>query len=1035
MLRPDELSGEATRRNLEGFENDVAATIRGYRELTESEWKRIENTLLRLLLDVATLDPENHPAPDGLADIPLSLLSRALANSARSDSHYLTGYLKSLASVACAVAGNFPTAGVFARGRLADGQELGPFEQWSMSVLADPRMMTLGEEPLESLGVYPRTELDALVSGQSEDFRRANAAFAVAANIGAQTFQSSDALLLMLWSHVRARFRELSVARILGAVNVDSRYIKELLKASLLLYPPQAQAIERNGLLNPEHNALIVLPTSTGKSLLGELALVNSLSDAKPIGVYLAPYRALADQVFQRMRLRLTQVGIACDVRRGGYLSDSSISGDRRTVVVATPESFDAFLRVHPLLRDKIACAVFDEFHLIEQQGRGLTYEGLVGRLRSTQTRIVALSPVLAVSPELAQWLDINGDDVVSSAWHPTARRLAIARPDRRMTYFTPDDRMAGRGIDPVWSGDIPFPHRLEAPIRFQELQAHGLRLLDNVASVAIDQFHRLGELPVLVLSSTREQTRVLAYTVCRRLPEVADGHPLRDLAREVIKRTPYLLTLHKCLKHGVAYHNASLPNWIRERLEALMSQQAFRIVVATTTLAEGVDLPFRVVVMADWQQWQFGKRKPMPSLLFRNIAGRCGRAGAFAEGDTIIVDNPGRIIGGAPFSLRYQDYLRLYIQPQPQSLCSSVESALEFRASREGLVALAAGATTPLTDIDAALESQFSAFVGLCQPAEGQEEDEFVRSLFSGRFPTAAMHIDSVARSLVADTLTEPVFAVMARSSPLRLTDFGQIVLATGLSPRSGMAMGRFLRAYSPPSEPRKGRVERHRFKIQWDPFIAALVEQCQGAPNVFVSELRSGAYQRVGNRGFPVNHTNFLNVVLAWFSGVPVEEIAVLTVRNKDVRIAAEAWVRVAVGELPAGYEEQIEQVSAFLTGYVSQQWSWVLRAISSVGKHVGQFDTTNSEILAIRAEYGVRHAISAYILAAGCIVDRAKVDKIVTLFCEANPSQQTESSLLDWLEAHHAETSFGFEALGGQLIDPSDVDKIKEILQLRR
>lgn len=354
--------------------------------------------------------------------------------------------------------------------------------------------------------------------------------------------------------------------------------------------------------------------------------------------------------------------------------------------------------------------------------------------------------------------------------------------------------------------------------------------------------------------------------------------------------------------------------------------------------------------------------------------------------------------MGGPHFRVRYQDYMQLYIRPQTQTLCPSVESAL---TSHQLLRAVSPEDSTPLGEIDAALESQFSAFIGLSEPLEGEEEKAFSDSLFSGQFPSASLHIETVARSLVADALSDPEFAVMARSSPLRLTEFGKAVLVTGLSPRTGMAIGHFLRSYVSPNEPQKGKKERQNYRIQWEPFIAALVNQCQSTSAGFIAELRLGMYLNVGRRGFPVNTTNFLNVVLAWFSGVSVEEIAALTLRDKETRVAADSWLKVLEGALPIKYEETIEQVSAFLTGYISQQWSWVLRGISHISENVPHAEGLDLEALALRAEFGVRYLLSAHLLAMGCPVDRAKLDRLVASFYGTSPSEGTEMALLSWLD----------------------------------
>ena len=98
--------------------------------------------------------------------------------------------------------------------------------------------------------------------------------------------------------------------------------------------------------------------------------------------------------------------------------------------------------------------------------------------------------------------------------------------------------------------------------------------------------------------------------------------------------------------------------------------------VTATTTLAEGVDLPFRFTILADWLTWDgTNKQRPMASLLFRNIAGRCGRAGVMTEGDTIIFDNPvGDPIHTNPFS-RQAAQLDLYVNAPKGNLQSGLGS------------------------------------------------------------------------------------------------------------------------------------------------------------------------------------------------------------------------------------------------------------------------------------------------------------------------------------------------------------------------
>jgi len=1030
MISARELDDAAVRRRLQKIENRVAAAVRGYGRLGPRAWRQVENISLRLSLDAATLDPEDLPRPDGTSDLALSLLARTLGNSAR-EADYPTDYLSALAAVAFAAAGNFPTAGVVARTAHARADS-GPFEAWVMAVLGDTRMRLVREEMPERMRNYCRAERTALVEGTRHRFAEADASFDASVPEWLDAFAHSDALLILLWIQARQRFKELSAARILHDSQVFSTaYVQTLLRtASPLLYPTQALTIERHRLLDPHENALVLLPTSTGKSLLGELAIVSALSDERPLGVYLSPYRALTDQIYRRMRARLASIQVTTEVRRGGYLAERTITGDAREVLVATPEAFDAFIRTRPELRHQIACCVFDEFHLIEQPVRGLRYEALIGRLRDFaaedgDTKIVALSPVVSPSPTLVDWLGVGVETTIESGWRPTALRLAIAGPDGKAHYYTPSDylRPPADPAAPVWSGQVPFPHILHtAPKKTfaHLLQKHDRLVASNVAAVSIDQHKRFG-LPIMILTSSRNQTRFVASIVASLLPEVDEDHPARTFSGVIARRCPYLFTLRTCLRHGIAYHNASLPNWVRERLENLMENRQLLIVAATTTLAEGVDLPFRVVVIADWRRWLFGQQRPMPTLLFRNISGRCGRAGAFAEGDTVIVDNPGRRPSRASYRTRYQEYVRLYVHPPAVHLRSALVDAVD------------ADGESHLLEMDAALESQFLAYVDARSPDEGLEEDEFTSSLFAARFPDAQNHVIGTVRQFRADMLSEADYPVLARNSPLALTEFGKTVLVTGLSPRSGIALAEFLRDYQPPDEPGTGRIIRRRHAIKWMPIIAALRDAIP-EDGVFVAELQSGSFQSVGRSRFPVNDANLTMVLLAWLSGLPIEEIAFLTLRSRELKSAAQDWLSTAQGSPPEGFEEQVEQVAVFLGGYVAQQWGWVLRGAGAIAEHAGEVERIEVDHLAVRIEQGVQHVASVELLERGCTVDRAKIDAVVGLYLEHAGREDVDyTALLEWIRANGAALvgrRVGYFA-GITLID-EDVDSFAEFIE---
>lgn len=148
----------------------------------------------------------------------------------------------------------------------------------------------------------------------------------------------------------------------------------------------------------------------------------------------------------------------------------------------------------------------------------------------------------------------------------------------------------------------------------------------------------RLGS-PGLIVCPRKVDTRLLARELLAGREEVEDDE-VAGIAASILERYPYLDFLVECLKRGVSYHNASLPFDVRRDIEKLTRERVLSVVCATTTLAEGADLPFRWTIVAHWLTSMRDTGTDMKSMIFRNIAGRCGRAGAFSEGDTILFEN-----------------------------------------------------------------------------------------------------------------------------------------------------------------------------------------------------------------------------------------------------------------------------------------------------------------------------------------------------------------------------------------------------------
>lgn len=497
---------------------------------------------------------------------------------------------------------------------------------------------------LEQLGVYLR-------GGQAEVADTLRTSLIECMLKGTSPFERSLLLSCQLClEHVLT----LSVAAVLPSCwpSCPPDYIKRLVDAGVhLLLPPQYRAIVERPLLQSEDNVLLSLPTSAGKTLLGELCLLAALGDRPGLVCYLAPYVALGRQVADSLRKHLPKT-YRVHALVGGHRVGATFDPDRRAeVIVATPERLDSLIRTAPDLLNKIKCLVCDEAHMIQNDTRGVRLEGLLTRLRlaqvrGVQLRLVIISAVLPEYQRLTSWLDIPSEGVITDSWRPTARRIAFWRQSGLLVWHVGADpvrRPGANNDDVIGVTDVPWPKKkFYGSDKYGAIQSQEPDIFENVSYLVDLLNSRYGGGPILCYCTSRHSTRRLAVALANRFPPL---EPLPESLSETVAlisdRHRVLRPLAALLRRGVAYHNASLPHDVRAHIEEAVKHRELIAVTATTTLAEGVDLPFRFTVLSDWLMWDGEKQRPMPGLLFRNIAGRCGRAGVMTEGDTIIFDNP----------------------------------------------------------------------------------------------------------------------------------------------------------------------------------------------------------------------------------------------------------------------------------------------------------------------------------------------------------------------------------------------------------
>lgn len=439
----------------------------------------------------------------------------------------------------------------------------------------------------------------------------------------------------------------------------------------LTLWPPQLQLfeLETNPLSSSARRLLLSTPTSAGKTLLAQLLILSHLATSSTSVCYVAPTRSLCREIRKSLdaRLRLLHKQVIDSLPEGDWLD--SIVNDSPDVEIMTPERLSYLMRADSeQLLSRYGMFIFDEVHLIGEAGRGWTLEEeltyLHFRTADTEHRLILISAVIGNRNHFVQWM---GEEVIHSPsdWRGPRRLHAIwttefedwnnpiVEPMQRSKKYT---HRAFRPL--VGRLDVRISHtgrtfrlRTSEPIgnyvrKFHSSDPENIYERDSSKSTPFYKMlfpiieHLAAFGPVLVIESTRPGTMRLAKTLADHLPP-ANGTSIQPLVDLVEARLGSHHPLKTVLQHGVAYHHGSLPSEIREAIEDAVIQGDVAILVATTTMTEGVNLPVRSVVIAS--QGSYGDDGYVeyitgPKLI--NAVGRAGRATKETEGIIVLARN-----------------------------------------------------------------------------------------------------------------------------------------------------------------------------------------------------------------------------------------------------------------------------------------------------------------------------------------------------------------------------------------------------------
>ena len=376
------------------------------------------------------------------------------------------------------------------------------------------------------------------------------------------------------------------------------------------LHPPQAEAMPS---ILAGRNTMLCIPTASGKSLVAFMGLVNQImtKNVGSRGIYIVPLKALASEKLEELK----QLGGSLGLKIGLGIGDAPNEAkqiDDCDILVCTSEKLDSLMRSKSEVLRRVSVVVADEFHLVNDSHRGPTMEINLARIRHLlpEAQIITLSATVGNSQDLADWLE---SDLIVSQWRPISLEYAtLAELDLEPRAIQKSELSTASDLGP--------PRTLEGP-------------KSHVAWAALnDVYEQEGQLLVFVAArrSAQSEAKKLGQRMRKYLsknnPEVLPA--LNELSERLSRSSNSAMgdTLAECVKGGVAFHHAGLRHTQRNEIENAFKNRILYCLCATPTLAAGVNLPARRVLIRDLKRFEDGMSRLLPVMEVRQMLGRAGR-------------------------------------------------------------------------------------------------------------------------------------------------------------------------------------------------------------------------------------------------------------------------------------------------------------------------------------------------------------------------------------------------------------------------
>lgn len=497
-------------------------------------------------------------------------------------------------------------------------------------------------------------------------------------------------------------------------------------KGFVNLHPPQAEAIP---LALQGKNLVAAIPTASGKSLIGFVPAMNMVLTSGKKVLYIVPLKALASEKKDDLD-GFAHLGFKVMMSSGDLDSDDSKLRDA-DIIIATSEKADSMIRHGSTWIKSVGLVIADEIHMIHDPSRGPTLEVALTKLmrRNRDLQIIALSATISNANDLALWLDA---ELVTSDWRPIPLREGVYYNDE-ISFDDSSSKDVPPGSDTIWQ--------------------------------LIEQTVREGG-QCLVFVNMRKSTESLAVKYSPKMKKIS-GMCLTSDEEEILAgdadSTAMGKKLASCVGSGMAFHNAGLSYTQRRFVEDNFKNGRIKCIVATPTLAAGINLPARRVIVRDTYRFESNAGNvPISVMEVKQMCGRAGRPGYDPYGESVLI------------AKNYEDYEHLmddYVMHDTERLTSKLGNESILRGHILGLIATGDasseddvvafmhdtfyGSTSQLYGIESVVENVVDF---LCGEGMAERQGDFVRILPFGK--------------RISDLYIDPKSAIILRDAVKKISD-----------------------------------------------------------------------------------------------------------------------------------------------------------------------------------------------------------------------------------------------------------------------